>query len=249
MALFGSLFEKRTCSVCGSETSLLGSLRLEDGNLCEECVGRLSPFFVDRRRSTVEQIREQLAYRKANEAEVASFDVTRAMGGSTKVLLDGNRGKCVVASSERWRDDNPDVVSLSQVTGCDIEVCELRDEASRPDEDGSRASHNPPRHGIAYNVEVTIRVSSPYFDQIRIRLNDEGIERQDSVEFLEAYRQAEEIHDALTQASQAAYGRTAASGTPGTSETHARCGASAASDASCRHRVPRDSVPARGRGG
>ena len=67
MGLFGKIFEKKNCDICGAEIGLLGNRKLEDGNLCKECASKLSPFFSDRRRSTVEQIREQLDYREANK--------------------------------------------------------------------------------------------------------------------------------------------------------------------------------------
>ena len=62
MGLFGKMFEKKTCSICGGEIGLLGNRKLEDGNLCKECAGKLSPFFSDRRASTVEQIAELRAH-------------------------------------------------------------------------------------------------------------------------------------------------------------------------------------------
>ena len=37
MGLFGKLFEKKECSVCGGEIGLLGNRKLEDGNLCKNC--------------------------------------------------------------------------------------------------------------------------------------------------------------------------------------------------------------------
>lgn len=37
MGLFGNLFEKKICSVCGGEIGLLGNRKLEDGNLCKNC--------------------------------------------------------------------------------------------------------------------------------------------------------------------------------------------------------------------
>lgn len=88
MGLFGKMFEKKTCSICGGEIGLLGNRKLEDGNLCKECARKLSPFFSDRRRSTVEQIREQLDWREANRERVSAFNVTRTLGCDTKVLLD-----------------------------------------------------------------------------------------------------------------------------------------------------------------
>ena len=61
MGLFGKLFEKKECSVCGGEIGLLGNRKLEDGNLCKNCAAKLSPWFSDRRQSTVAEIQEQLA--------------------------------------------------------------------------------------------------------------------------------------------------------------------------------------------
>lgn len=88
MGLFGKMFEKKTCSICGGEIGLLGNRKLEDGNLCKECAGKLSPFFSDRRASTVEQIAEQLEYREANRQKVAELNVTRTLGCDMKVMLD-----------------------------------------------------------------------------------------------------------------------------------------------------------------
>ena len=60
------LFDKKYCDVCGEKIGLLGNRKLEDGNLCKECAKKLSPFFSERRNSTVAEIKEQLAYREAN---------------------------------------------------------------------------------------------------------------------------------------------------------------------------------------
>ena len=60
------LFDKKYCDVCGAKIGFLGNRKLEDGNLCKDCAGKLSPFFSDRRNSTIAEIKEQLAYRKEN---------------------------------------------------------------------------------------------------------------------------------------------------------------------------------------
>ena len=117
MGLFGKIFEKKSCDICGGEIGSLGNRKLEDGNLCKECAKKLSPFFSERRRSTVEQIREQLDYREANKDRVAGFNTTRTLGGDTTVLLDEDAQCFIVTSSSRWRDANPDVMDFSQVTG------------------------------------------------------------------------------------------------------------------------------------
>ena len=36
MALFGKIFEKKNCDICGNEIKFMGNRKLEDGNLCKE---------------------------------------------------------------------------------------------------------------------------------------------------------------------------------------------------------------------
>ena len=84
MGLFGKLFEKKECSVCGGEIGLLGNRKLEDGNLCKGCAAKLSPWFSDRRQSTVAEIQEQLAYRR------------RSVHGNLRQKLGGGQSGCTV---------------------------------------------------------------------------------------------------------------------------------------------------------
>ena len=41
MGLFGKLFEKKECAICGGEIGLLGNRKLEDGNMCKACAAKL----------------------------------------------------------------------------------------------------------------------------------------------------------------------------------------------------------------
>lgn len=170
------LFDKKYCDVCGEKIGLLGNRRLEDGNLCKQCAAKLSPWFSDRCRSTVEEIKEQLDYREENKAAVEAFNTTRTLGVGTKVLLDEDARKFMVTSARNLRDANPDVMSFSQVTGCRVDVEEDKTELKREDKDGKQVSYNPPRYTYEYDFYVIINVNTPYFDEIRFKLNNSGIE-------------------------------------------------------------------------
>ena len=98
MGLFDA-FKKKQCDICGGDIGLLGNKKLEDGNMCKNCAKKLSPFFSDRRNSTVAEIEAQLAYREANKDAVAAFNVTQTLGDSTKVLIDEDAGKFMVTSA------------------------------------------------------------------------------------------------------------------------------------------------------
>ena len=77
MALFGKLFEKKVCDLCGGEIGLLGNKKLEDGNCCKECAGKLSPWFDERRHSTVEQIRRRMQAAPEPDPVPASEEIFR----------------------------------------------------------------------------------------------------------------------------------------------------------------------------
>lgn len=47
------LFDKKICDICGEKIGLLGNRKLDDGNLCKDCAKKLSPWFEERRHSTV----------------------------------------------------------------------------------------------------------------------------------------------------------------------------------------------------
>ena len=199
MGLFGKMFEKKNCDICGGEIGLLGNKKLEDGNLCKECASKLSPWFSDRRRSTVDQIREQLDWREANQQRVAQFNPTRTLGNDMKVILDEDAGRFIVTRSSRWREANPDVLDFSQVTGCDTEIRESRTELHWKDSDGEEHDYDPPRYDVDYDMYLTIHVNVPYYDSISFKVNGSRIEERNSVEYREAERQANEIRAALTE--------------------------------------------------
>lgn len=78
------LFDKKYCDICGEKIGLLGNRKLEDGNLCKDCARKLSPFFSERRNSTVEDIKRQLAYRAENEKKLAGFTPSMTFDGSKR---------------------------------------------------------------------------------------------------------------------------------------------------------------------
>ena len=71
------LFDKKICDICGEKIGLLGNRKLADGNLCKDCAKKLSPWFEERRHSTVEDIKRQLEYREKNKKAVMDFCITR----------------------------------------------------------------------------------------------------------------------------------------------------------------------------
>lgn len=67
MGLFDR-FKKQDCEVCGKEVGMFGYKKLEDGEICKDCVKLLSPWFEDRRHATVAQIPRRSAIRRTPNA-------------------------------------------------------------------------------------------------------------------------------------------------------------------------------------
>ena len=134
------LFDKKYCDVCGEKIGLLGNRKLEDGNLCKDCAKKLSPFFSERKQSTVAEIKEQLAYREENERRLDSFRPTRTFGENMKVYIDDMAGTFIVTRMSNWKSENPDIIGLNQVTSCNLDIDEDRDELYYEDEEGNRKS-------------------------------------------------------------------------------------------------------------
>ena len=87
------LFDKKYCDICGAKIGLLGNRKLENGNLCKDCARKLSPFFSERRSSTVEEIRQQLEYREQNKQVVAAFNPTKVISADMTLYIDEDKGQ------------------------------------------------------------------------------------------------------------------------------------------------------------
>ena len=154
----------------------MGNQKLEDGNLCKDCAKQLSPWFSDRRRSTVEDIiKRQLAYREENRGRASQFRTTRSYGEDCKVLLDEEHRWFTVTRARDLADANPDILDYTALTGCRVDIDESRTEQKREGPDGKEVSYNPPRYEYSYDFEVIISVNNPYFDEMKFRLNNSSV--------------------------------------------------------------------------
>ncbi len=194
------LFDKKYCDVCGEKIGLLGNRKLEDGNLCKNCAAKLSPWFSDRRHSTLAEIKDQLAWREENKEAVAAFSATKTLGDRVKVYIDETAGRFCVTSGRVNADNNPDILDLSCITGADLDVDEMKTELKQKGPDGKEVSYNPKRWSTEYDYHVVIRVNTPYYDEIRFRLNSSNVPGSSIMETMKWKRMGEDIVKALTAA-------------------------------------------------
>ena len=191
------LFEKKYCDICGEKIGLLGNRKLEDGNICSKCAAKLSPFFTGRKKSTLDEIKAQLAYREQNRQNLNYFNATRVLGNNTKVYIDDTQAKFVISRKSDYRSENADIIEISRVINARYEVEEHKTEIYRENSEGRRESYNPPRYDCEYEITIYITVNSPYFSDIQFELTDQRPESRYTEEFRRYEQQANEIVMAL----------------------------------------------------
>ena len=195
------LFDKKYCDICGEKIGLLGNRKLEDGNMCKDCAKKLSPFFSERRSSTVAEIKNQLAYREENRQTLSSFTPMFTFGEDDKIYIDPMKQSFVVSRRNpgSWSDENPDVIPLSSVISCNLRIDEDKDEIFTQGKDGEEVSYNPPRYNFYYDFILEIKVNNPYFDEIEAKLNDSRVEGMGTMEYNRYQQTAQQVINNLTQ--------------------------------------------------
>ena len=174
MGLF-DVFKKKDCEICGKEVGIFGYKKLEDGEICKDCVKLLSPWFDDRRHSTVEQIKAQLAAREKNRQALQSWNYSLALGDyyTMYVKTEGDVPvSFVVSTTENFRENNADILEFSQVAACTPDIRESRDELKQTNSQGEKVSFDPPRYEYRYDFSVKLDIQGcPYIDDMRFRIN------------------------------------------------------------------------------
>lgn len=192
-----TFFSKKNCDICGEKIGLLGNKKLDDGNMCKVCAKKLSPWFNERRNSTLFDINEQLAYREENKKKVSEFKANRGLGSRPNILIDDEDGRFMVSYDDDYTEENPDVISISDVTECVLDIDERQKEIMQHDKDGREISHMIRRYDYSYDFYIDIKVNNPYFDTIRFKLNTYSIDGNSRQEYEKFKQMGEEICTAL----------------------------------------------------
>lgn len=190
------LFDKKFCDVCGEKIGLLGNRKLEDGNLCKNCASKLSPFFSERKHSTIEEIKRQLEYREQNKKALDGFFPTVIIGNNTKVYISVPNRNFVVSDRSDWKKFNPDIIDFSQVSNISTAIKENRTELFYKDDEGRNKSYVPPRYDVEYEFNITMHISSPWFSEIKFELS--GFSSRPDSPYTDLYREYERQAHQLT---------------------------------------------------
>ena len=165
-------FLKKQCSLCNANIFVLAGNSLADGCYCNQCKKKLSPFFVHKNTLTVSAIRNQIEARKNNVQLYRSFVPTKSIGKHSRLLIDESNHQFVVLSALHKDDDQvPDVINISQLIDCSVEIAEEKTEVKYKDFQDNVKSFSPPYYAYSYDFFIRISVNIPYIQNIRIKIN------------------------------------------------------------------------------
>ena len=192
------LFDKMYCDICGEKIGLLGNKKLEDGNICKHCAKKLSPWFEDRRHSTLDEIKQQLEYRENNKKNVETFETSREYEGSfSHLFIDRKHGWFAIGHDVKDVEENVDIIELSEITNVYLDIDESREEERYRGEDGEYHSYNPRHYNYSYNYYLRIQVNSPWFENLYIKLNTFEVKERERSQMRNYERMADQIIDEL----------------------------------------------------
>ena len=174
MGLFDR-FKKQDCEICGKEVGMFGYKKLKDGEICKDCVKLLSPWFEDRKESTVAQIKAQIAYRAQNAEELKSFQPTKTFGDKYYMFVEERDGvpyRFCVSPSEDYQKENADLVLFENVEEVIIDIDDHAHEHHNDEEDPDDVTYD-----LSYSFRVNFIIkNNPYFDSMHFELNSEDVE-------------------------------------------------------------------------
>ncbi|MBQ2639476.1 MAG: DUF4428 domain-containing protein [Bacilli bacterium] len=194
------LFNKKNCAICNEKVGLLGGLKLKDGHLCKECKNKLSPFFTERKESTIEDVKKQLEYREENYKLLDKLEINKIYGEFGVILIDEKNKKFVavrdtggglfsnpkkVTSIDDVKDQNPDIIDLKDVEDVEVKIIQTNREEKQT-VNGQQVSYNPKHYTYMIGFNIIIKVKHPYIKEMRIdiksgtvQIYNEGLRKQD----------------------------------------------------------------------
>ena len=179
MGLFDA-FRKKDCEICGKEVGMFGYKKLEDGEICKDCVKLLSPWFDDRRHSTVDQIKRQIAAREENSKKLQTWNHNLSYGEYQKMYIRMENGvpeSFIVTSADDYKEYNADIIPFTAVSSFDVDIRESHTELKRTNQNGEQVSYNPPRFEYSYDFYIKLMINGiEYIDDIRFKVNSRTLE-------------------------------------------------------------------------
>ena len=126
------------------------------------------------------------------------FCITRQINTRNyNVFIDDNKGNFTVARKLDV-NENPDIVPLSAIVQCRVDVERQQNEETYTTKDGETVSYQPPVYKYEFDYTMRIKVKTPWFDDMDFRLNTFSISSDNRGELMEVEQTGHQIIAALT---------------------------------------------------
>lgn len=177
MGIFNKFFEKKNCDVCGRPIDHFTNTKIRDGNCCKACISRLSPWFTNYKSANVKSIKDQITYRAQMQNNSHNFYPSVEFQCSCILQIDENNSQFVLKRT--YHDQNLDYINCKDITNCDIDIKEHREEIKFMDSNDEIRSFTPSYYAYSYDIFIEIYTNIFYIPFIRFKVNPEIIKKHD----------------------------------------------------------------------
>jgi len=193
MGVTENFSDKKTCVLCSGGLELTGNIGLADGEMCTECRKKLSPYFRITETMSAADILKHIAYREENAKALETFQPGRVFGETEKIYLDLTAQKLLVTAADDFHTGNPDIIAAEQIIECKKSIIEHEEECFFTDSDGILRRYDPPRFRHTYGFHITLRIDSPWFEEIHVELNPGSRPEREEDWYLECRMNMDEL--------------------------------------------------------
>jgi hypothetical protein len=82
----------------------------------------------------------------------------------------------VVSNSDKYRENNADILSFLWITACTPDIRESRTELKQTNSQGEKVSYDPPRYEYRYDFYIKLDIKGcDYIDDMRFRINSSTV--------------------------------------------------------------------------
>lgn len=146
--------QSSVCQLCGKKIQDAEPKEILDGFICRECEKKLSPWFKGYEYWEKKDLQRQIQSREQNIPALRNFRPTRKFGTKPMVLVDDRAGTFVVAQSTHPNIRDLDLISISNVIDCNVDVEEEREKIGNK------------RYRYSYRFCLEIDLDHPYLEEI-----------------------------------------------------------------------------------
>lgn len=151
------------CDICEKSNTVMYDII--GGAICEDCKNKLSPCFIKYDECTADEIKEQLAYRKANQEQLKELSLKPIYEDVTNILYDEEKKVFVFVKETNTQDiirSNPDIIGFDLIDFAVIHISY----AYRNDAD-------PMQH--FFDISLRIYTNHKYAECAEVSLTDKPV--------------------------------------------------------------------------